>query len=135
MATRKDVRASDAERDAAAAALQEHFVQGRLTLDELQERLDSAMAAKTHGHLDEIFADMPRLPQPVVTESAEPPVFPARLRTRGQGALLRPLDPSEAPVPIAEADGEVVDRRDAPDEPQILVDEPQPGPVAGRGIR
>jgi hypothetical protein len=78
VATRKDVRASDAERDAAAAALQEHFVQGRLTLDELQERLDSVMAARTHGHLDEIFADMPRLPQPVVTESAEPPVFPAR---------------------------------------------------------
>lgn len=79
MATRKDVRASDAERDAAAVAMQEHFVEGRLTLDELQERLDSVLAARTHGQLDELFADMPRLPpQPAVIEPAEPPVFPAR---------------------------------------------------------
>ncbi|HEY1671706.1 MAG TPA: DUF1707 domain-containing protein [Streptosporangiaceae bacterium] len=79
MATRKDVRASDAERDSAAAALQEHFVQGRLTLDELQERLDSVLAARTHGQLDQIFSDMPRLPpQLVLPETAEPPVFPAR---------------------------------------------------------
>ena len=79
MATGKDVRASDAERDSAAAALQEHFVQGRLTLDELQERLDSVLAARTHGQLDQIFSDMPRLPpQLVVPEAAEPPVFPAR---------------------------------------------------------
>ena len=79
VATRKDVRASDAERDSAAAALQEHFVQGRLTLGELQERLDSVLAARTHGQLDQIFSDMPRLPpQLAVPERAEPPVFPAR---------------------------------------------------------
>jgi hypothetical protein len=79
VATRKDVRASDAERDAAAAAMQEHFVEGRLTLGELQERLDLVLAAKTHGQLDEPFADMPRLPpQPAVLEPAEPPVVPAR---------------------------------------------------------
>jgi hypothetical protein len=79
VATRKDVRASDAERDSAAATLQEHFVQGRLTLDELQERLDSVLAARTHGQLDLIFSDMPRLPPQLVRpEPAEPPVFPAR---------------------------------------------------------
>jgi hypothetical protein len=79
VAIRKDVRASDAERDSAAAALQEHFVQGRLTLDELQERLHSVLSARTHGQLDEVFADMPTLgPAPVVPDPAEPPVFPAR---------------------------------------------------------
>jgi len=79
VATRKDVRASDVERDAAAAALQEHFAQGRLTLDELQERLDSVLAARTHGQLDQLFADMPRLTAPpAVIEPAGPPVFPAR---------------------------------------------------------
>jgi hypothetical protein len=79
VATRKDVRASDAERDAAAAALQEHFAEGRLTLDELHERLDSVLASRTHGQLDELFADMPRLPRaPVVPEPSGPPVFPAR---------------------------------------------------------
>jgi hypothetical protein len=79
VAIRKDVRASDEERDSAAAALQEHFVQGRLTLDELQERLHSVLSARTHGQLDEVFADMPKLPPaPVVADPAEPPVFPAR---------------------------------------------------------
>jgi hypothetical protein len=79
VATRKDVRASDAERDAAAAALQEHFVQGRLTLDELQERLNAVLSARTHGQLEETFTDMPRLPpQPIVPEPDEAPVFPAR---------------------------------------------------------
>jgi hypothetical protein len=79
VATRDDVRASDAERDSAAAALQEHFAQGRLTLEELQERLDSVLAARTYGQLDQIFADMPRLPvQPVVPGPAEPEPFPAR---------------------------------------------------------
>ena len=53
MATRKDLRASDAERDSAAAALREHFVQGRLTLDELLGRLDTVLTARTHGQLDE----------------------------------------------------------------------------------
>jgi hypothetical protein len=79
VAIRKDVRASDVERDSAAAALQEHFVQGRLTLDELQERLHSVLSARTYGQLDDVFADMPKLPtQPAVPEPAEPPVFPAR---------------------------------------------------------
>ena len=79
MAIRKDVRVSDAERDSAAAALQEHFVQGRLTLDELQERLNSVLSARTYGQLDDVFADMPNLPpRPAVPEPAELPVFPAR---------------------------------------------------------
>ena len=41
------LRIGDAERDAAAAQLREHFVAGRLTLDELDERLGAAFMAKT----------------------------------------------------------------------------------------
>jgi hypothetical protein len=79
VAIRNDVRVSDAERDSAAAALQEHFVEGRLTLDELQERLNSVLSAKTYGQLDKVFTDMPKLPpRLVVPEPAEPPVIPAR---------------------------------------------------------
>jgi hypothetical protein len=68
---RNDVRASDAERDSAAAQLREHFVQGRLTLDELKGRLDTALTAKTRRQLDALLADLPshaqrsRVPQPV----------------------------------------------------------------------
>jgi hypothetical protein len=55
------VRAGDADRDAAAAALGEHFAQGRLTLDELHARLDATLAATTHGELSQALRDLPRL--------------------------------------------------------------------------
>ncbi|HUA30142.1 MAG TPA: DUF1707 domain-containing protein, partial [Streptosporangiaceae bacterium] len=42
MATGPDLRIGDAEREAAAASLREHYAQGRLTLEEFNERLDAA---------------------------------------------------------------------------------------------
>jgi hypothetical protein len=59
------MRIGDAERDAAAADLGEHFTAGRLTLEELHERLESVFAAKTFGQLAPIMSDLPgpgRLP-------------------------------------------------------------------------
>jgi len=53
------LRIGDAERDAAAADLGEHFVAGRLSLDELHERLDEVLRAKTHGQLSRTMADLP----------------------------------------------------------------------------
>ena len=53
------VRAGDADRDAAAAALGEHFAQGRLTLDELDARLDATLTATTHGELSQAARDLP----------------------------------------------------------------------------
>ena len=53
------LRIGDAERDAAAADLGEHYAAGRLTLDELHERLDAVFAAKTAGQLTRIMADLP----------------------------------------------------------------------------
>ena len=58
------VRAGDADRDAAAAALGEHFAQGRLTLDELRARLDAALTATTHGELTQAVLDLPHLTRP-----------------------------------------------------------------------
>jgi DNA-binding MarR family transcriptional regulator len=55
------VRAGDADRDAAAAALSEHFAQGRLTLDELNARLDATLTATTHGELSQAARDLPDL--------------------------------------------------------------------------
>lgn len=56
-----NVRAGDADRDAAAAALGEHFAQGRLTLDELHARLDATLTATTHGELSQAALDLPGL--------------------------------------------------------------------------
>jgi len=53
------MRISDAEREAAAAELREHFASGRLDTDELNERLDRVFAAKTRGDLNGLFADLP----------------------------------------------------------------------------
>lgn len=59
MAAGNEMRVSDAEREAAAAELQEHFASGRLTQDELDERLAAAFTAKTHGDLNALFTDLP----------------------------------------------------------------------------
>jgi hypothetical protein len=53
------VRAGDADRDAVAAALGEHFAHGRLTLDELHARLDATLTARTHGELTQATHDLP----------------------------------------------------------------------------
>ena len=53
------LRIGDAERDAAATDLGEHYAAGRLTLDELNERLDEVFSAKTFGQLTRIMADLP----------------------------------------------------------------------------
>ena len=54
-----DLRVSDAERERAATALREHLAEGRLTLDELTERLDRIYAARTRGELDTVSTDLP----------------------------------------------------------------------------
>jgi hypothetical protein len=59
------LRIGDAERDAAAADLGEHYAAGRLNLDELNLRLDAVFSSKTFGQLTRIMADLPgpgRLP-------------------------------------------------------------------------
>ncbi|XRQ06146.1 DUF1707 SHOCT-like domain-containing protein [Actinomadura welshii] len=59
MAPNPDIRASDADRDRVAASLREHCGDGRITMDELHERLEAVYAAKTVGQLQEITADLP----------------------------------------------------------------------------
>jgi hypothetical protein len=54
-----EIRVGDAEREAVAAELREHFASGRLTQDELNERLDQAFAAKTRGDLHALTTDLP----------------------------------------------------------------------------
>ena len=60
MATGFNVRIGDADREAVAAQLREHYADGRLTLDELNERLDQAFAAKTKADLDTVMRDLPQ---------------------------------------------------------------------------
>lgn len=59
MASENEMRVGDAEREAAAAELREHYASGRLTLDELNERVDKAFAAKTRADLNAVMTDLP----------------------------------------------------------------------------
>jgi len=67
-----DLRIGDAERDVAMVQLREHFVAGRLTFDELSDRIDAALAAKTQRHIDRLMADLPRQPRVARTEPEVP---------------------------------------------------------------
>ena len=52
------LRVGHAERDAVAAILQEAAADGRLSMEELDERLDQALRAKTYGDLEPLVADL-----------------------------------------------------------------------------
>jgi Domain of unknown function (DUF1707)/Transcriptional regulator PadR-like family len=56
-----DLRIGDADREATAAALREHFVQGRLTFEELVTRLDAALTATIRSQIAQTTRDLPPL--------------------------------------------------------------------------
>ncbi|HTX27160.1 MAG TPA: DUF1707 domain-containing protein [Streptosporangiaceae bacterium] len=82
MTSDRGIRASDEDREWTAAALGAHFAAGRLTLEEFQERLDRAYAAKTLGELADLMTDLP---------AAD--VSPLRRRPGGDPPLPAPRAP------------------------------------------
>ncbi|UBU19181.1 DUF1707 SHOCT-like domain-containing protein [Nonomuraea gerenzanensis] len=55
----RGVRVGDAERDAVAAALREHYAQGRLSGQDLDERLAAVLTARYADDLYRVTADLP----------------------------------------------------------------------------
>jgi hypothetical protein len=53
------IRASDDDRHRVVTQLEAHTAAGRLTLQEFSERVDRALAARTHGDLAEVTRDLP----------------------------------------------------------------------------
>lgn len=82
----RDLRISDADRHRVAEVLREAAGEGRLDLDELEERLEGAYGAKTYRDLIPLTADLPaqqqgphlpgRLPPPPVPEGPRPAYRP-----------------------------------------------------------
>ena len=64
MAPGNNVRVGDADREAVAAQLREHYADGRLTLEELNERLDQTFAATTRADLNTVTLDLPQAMRP-----------------------------------------------------------------------
>jgi uncharacterized protein DUF1707 len=69
-----DLRVSDAERDAVATELGEHFGQGRLDQAEFDERVTRALSARTRRDLGGLLADLPQ-----AREESSPPQPGTRL--------------------------------------------------------
>ncbi|HEY2688252.1 MAG TPA: DUF1707 domain-containing protein [Streptosporangiaceae bacterium] len=53
------IRISDADRERVTGRLRDHFAEGRLTREELEERVTAALNAKTVGDLRRVMADLP----------------------------------------------------------------------------
>ena len=84
------IRASDADRDRVTARLQEHFAAGRLTRDELDERIAAVLHARTFGELRPPLADLPEpvpAPRAALAQQAGRP-WPARRHHHGLAPLF-----------------------------------------------
>src|SRR5262249_46086816 len=55
-----NLRAADADRERAAERLRNSHAEGRLDIDELQERLELCYRSKTLGELRELVSDLPK---------------------------------------------------------------------------
>jgi len=71
------IRISDADRERVTARLREHFAEGRLTSEELDERISAALSAKTFGDLRKIMADLPDS-SPAPPNAKQPPPWAYR---------------------------------------------------------
>ena len=69
------IRVSDADRERVTGRLREHFAEGRLTREELDERITAALNAKTFGDLRRVMTDLPE-PAPVLAQAGPLPRAP-----------------------------------------------------------
>lgn len=87
MAETPELRASDADREQTAELLRRAAGEGRLTVDELDERLAEAFAARTRAELEALVADVvlsgdAALGVPVGAPAASLPVVPGEGATK-----------------------------------------------------
>lgn len=81
------IRASDADRERVADRLRESAGDGRITPDELAERLDAVFTARTIGELDRVMHDLPAdPPQPELARKRA--IARQALMHRAGGALI-----------------------------------------------
>jgi hypothetical protein len=79
--------AGDADREQVVEILTAAFVQGRLTIDELRQRVGMALASRTYAELATMIADIPAPPL-----KAPPPPRPVR------PAVQAPAGPAPQPI-------------------------------------
>jgi DUF1707 SHOCT-like domain/2TM domain len=92
---RASLRASDADRERFVEALRQHHVDGRLTVEEPEERTGRAYAARTYGDLDALVTDLPPL-QPTAPATPPGPDPGPGLGTADLPSRMRPPGPRQA---------------------------------------
>lgn len=85
----RSIRASDADRDGTATRLRVAVNEGRLSLDEFDERLRGAYAAVTRGDLEPLTADLPAQP-------SDPTQSSDQVRSAGQAQVAGHSESAEA---------------------------------------
>ncbi|MBO0814204.1 MAG: DUF1707 domain-containing protein [Actinobacteria bacterium] len=90
------LRASDADREQVLEFLKTAFVQGRLTIDELDARAGQALVSRTYGELAALTGDIPSGPvrilpgppaAPAAVPAADPVPKPARTPASAKAAV------------------------------------------------
>ena len=87
MARHSSLRAADADREAVTERLRQAAAEGRLEPDELEDRVHTALRARTYGELDLVLADLPGEPAPGRGARCPPP----RRRWPSRPAWCSPL--------------------------------------------
>ena len=80
---RGKLRAADADRDRVAGFLNTAYTEGRLSRDEYDARLDSALSARTYADLDLVVADLPVVAATVATPAAKVTAVAPVAKTNG----------------------------------------------------
>jgi hypothetical protein len=84
------MRVSDADRERVTSRLRENFAEGRLSPEELDERITAALSAKTFGDLRRVMADLPE-PAPELRAAPSVPLAPRRGAMAWRGPRILPL--------------------------------------------
>jgi hypothetical protein len=82
-AERGKMRAADADRDRVVGFLNTAYTEGRLSKDEYDARLDSALSARTYADLDQVVTDLPAGPATVVAPAAKTRAVAPVAKTNG----------------------------------------------------
>lgn len=97
------MRISDADREAAAARLHDALAEGRITLVELEERLDAVYAARTAADLRPPLADLPGaevVPGGAAAAPAAPVDPAARVHLRTGGGTVKRTGDWQVPAAL-----------------------------------
>ncbi len=88
------LRIGTAEREEAVRILGDHFAEGRLAVDEYEDRVGMAVEARTRGELRPLFDDLPT-PYPAFMVPPVRPVEPVPVPMYPQYTGVQPYEPSD----------------------------------------